>query len=530
METKIIVITGGVYSSLGKGIIASSIGRLLKESGFSISMQKLDPYLNVDPGTLSPFQHGEVFVTNDGAEADLDLGHYERFIDTPLSEMSSITSGKIYLEVIENERNGNYKGNTVQVVPHVTDMIESKIKKLISNDKPDFLIIEIGGTIGDIESLPFVEALRIFSSRYDRRNIMFVHASPIIELEANKERKTKPTQHSIKNLRSLGINPNMLVLRSSAKIKKDDLVKLSWACGIDENMIFVSQDCNYIYEVPTLLFEQGILDSLFNYFNIKKEKISIDKWKNFVKTIYDKKNSFANIAIVGKYVELNDAYLSIIESLKISSWSTSIDLKFELIDASSITSQNYESKFKDFTGILVPGGFGERGIEGKILSAKYARENKIPYFGICLGMQVALISFANDVLNLKNSNSIEFDLKTPNPIFVEMEKEKKIGGTLRKGAKTFSIDQDSLANKIYKKTEVSERHRHRFAFNNKYIDDFKNKGMIASGVSLDKVVEIFELKDHPFYIGVQFHPEFTSRPNNPQLIFKNFVEKSSLKR
>lgn len=531
METKIIVITGGVYSSLGKGIIAASIGRLLKENGFSISMLKLDPYLNVDPGTLSPYQHGEVFVTNDGAETDLDLGHYERFIDTPLSGMSSMTSGKIYLEVIENERKGNYNGNTVQVVPHVTDMIESKIKKIILANKLDFLIIEIGGTIGDIESLPFIEALRIFSAKYGRKNIMFIHASPIIELEANKERKTKPTQHSIKNLRSLGINPNMLVLRSSTEIKKEDMQKLSWTCGIDENMIFVSQDCDYIYDVPPLLFKQGILNSLFDYFEIKKRETSITNWKKFVETIHVKKTSFAYIAIVGKYVKLNDAYLSIIESLKIAAWNIGVELKFELIDASKINDDNYQLKFKNYTGILVPGGFGQRGIEGKILSAKYARENNIPYFGICLGMQMALISFAKDVLNLKNANSIEFDEKTIEPIFIEMKKENKIGGTLRRGAKLFSIKKNSLASKIYSRSEASERHRHRFAFNNDYSAVFEKSGMIISGISNDdNVAEIFELKNHPFYIGVQFHPEFTSRPNNPQAIFKSFVKSSAHKK
>lgn len=526
MKTKIIVITGGVYSSLGKGIVASSIGRILVENNFKVSMQKLDPYLNVDPGTLSPYEHGEVFVTNDGAEADLDLGHYERFIDAPLSQISSITSGKIYSEVIENERKGNYGGETVQVIPHVTDMIELKIKTIIKKNNPDFLIIEIGGTIGDIESLPFVESLRIFSSKYGRKNFLFIHCSPIIELKANKERKTKPTQHSIKNLRNLGITPNMLVLRSSVEIKKEDIVKLSWTCDIEETMIFVSKDCESIYEIPTLLFKQGILKSIFKYFNVTKKQTSMKNWNKFLDTITSEKTSKSYIAIVGKYIELNDSYLSIIESLKIASWKLGSELEFDLVDAAKLTKENYRDTLSKYTGILAPGGFGLRGIPGKVLSAKFARENKIPYFGICLGMQVAMISFANDILKLSNANSSEFDPKTKNPIFFEMSNNKNIGGSLRKGIKEFEIIENTLASKIYDNSIGHERHRHRYAFNNKYTENFEDKGMIISGISTDKIVEIIELKDHPFYIGVQFHPEFKSRPGNPHPIFEAFIKSS----
>ncbi|MGL5630552.1 MAG: CTP synthase [Mycoplasmoidaceae bacterium] len=531
MKTKIIVVTGGVYSSLGKGIIASSIGRILKENNFKISMQKLDPYLNVDPGTLSPYQHGEVFVTCDGAEADLDLGHYERFIDVNLSQEASITAGKIYSSVIEDERKGLYNGNTVQVVPHVTDKIISSINLIISKENLDFLIIEIGGTIGDIESLPFIEALRIYSGKYGIKNFMFVHASPIIELNANKERKTKPTQHSIKNLRSLGINPNMLVLRSSIFLKKEDIKKLSWTCGIEEKMIFLSKDCQYLYEIPDMLFNQGILKSIYDYFKIKNKPHSLTGWQNFLSSIDSSKLKVANIAIVGKYVELNDSYLSVIESLKLAGWKIGSDVNIELIDATKINEENYIEKLRSFTGILVPGGFGIRGIEGKILAAKYARENMVPFFGICLGMQAALISFARDILNKKDAHSTEFRENTKSPIFKLInENEENVGGTLRKGLKKILLNDKSCAFDIYKSNSVFERHRHRYAFNNNYSSEFEKKGLLFSGISDDNVSEIFEIKDHIFYMGVQFHPEFISRPSNPHPIFKYFLEKSSIEK
>ncbi len=528
MKTKIIVVTGGVYSSLGKGIVASSIGRILKEYGYKISMQKLDPYLNVDPGTLSPYQHGEVFVTKDGAETDLDLGHYERFVDNELSKYSSITSGRIYYEVLNQEREGKFGGKTVQVIPHITQQIQSKIKAIIKNDKPDFLIIEIGGTIGDIESLPFIEALRSFSGIYSRKNILFTHCAPLIKIEVNGEIKTKPTQYSIKNLMNLGIHPDILVLRTSEISSKEIKQKLSWTTDISMDNIFSSVDSKSIYDVPKLLFDQGIHKSIFSYFKITK-KGSMGNWNKFLNTIHSEKKHKASIALVGKYTELPDAYLSVIESLKIASYSENVELKLDLINSETIDSTNYINKLKGYDGILVPGGFGERGIEGKILAAKYARENKIPYFGICLGMQVACLEFARNVLKYDDANSTEFNSKTTHKIFDIMDSElsKKLGGTLRLGNIKVDIEKNTLADKIYKSSNVEERHRHRYCFGKQYVNDFANNGFIVSGTSADgEIIEIMEMKDHPFFIGVQYHPEFQSRPLKPNPIFKLFIAKS----
>ncbi|MGL4647142.1 MAG: CTP synthase [Mycoplasmoidaceae bacterium] len=527
MKTKLIIVTGGVYSSLGKGIIASSIGRILIENKHNVSMQKLDPYLNVDPGTMSPYQHGEVFVTSDGAETDLDLGHYERFIDRNLSKLSSITAGSIYYEVIQDERNGKYKGKTVQVVPHITLKIQEKISELIDRDKPDFLIIEIGGTIGDIESIPFIEALRIFSGNYGRENIMFIHCSPLLNVSTNKEIKTKPTQHSIKFVRNLGITPNILIMRSDKDLDENCIQKLSWTCDIDKSNIFVSKDSDSIYMIPKFLYEQGILKSIGKYFNIRKiENGSMDKWYSFLKTIHAKKKYEASVAIVGKYSKLIDSYMSIIESLKLTGYKLGVDLKIKLIDVTKINTDNIKEILGSFDGILIPGGFGERGMKEKILVSKYAREAKIPFFGICLGMQAACLDVSINLLNKADANSIEFDEHTSFVVFKEKTyTQKKMGGTLRLGNKEIIISDNTLAKKIYKKNSAVERHRHRFIFNNELIQTFEKSGMIFSAFSKeDKTVEIIELKDHPFFIGVQFHPEFLSRPKEVHPIFLNFVD------
>lgn len=532
MKTRIIVITGGVYSSLGKGIVASSVGRILKEFGFKISIQKLDPYLNIDPGTLSPYQHGEVFVTKDGAETDLDLGHYERFIDYELNKYSSVTAGKIYDEVLKNERSGKYHGKTVQVVSHVTNCIQEKIKNIIKLDKPDFLIIEVGGTIGDIESLPFIEALRSFSNTYSRKRMLFIHCAPLIKINVNQEIKTKPTQHSIKALMNLGIIPNLLILRSEEIATTEIKKKIAMTSDIDEKNIFTSVDCNSIYDIPKILYDQKIHKSIFSYFNIKI-KGNIDSWNNFLDTIKSPKKYESKIAIVGKYVDLSDSYLSVIESLKIASYKLGIDLNIKLIDSTKIENNNYQKILKEFDGILIPGGFGERGLDGKILSAKYARENNVPFFGICLGMQAALIEFARNVLSFKDANSIEFDKKTKHPVFKLIDKKtaNEIGGTLRLGNYEVNIIKNSLAYKIYKSNNVLERHRHRYFFNTDLCDIYSKKGVIFSGTSNNKqIVEIIEIEKHPFFIGVQYHPEFMSRPLKPSPLFESFLNSTKNKK
>ncbi|MGL5640166.1 MAG: CTP synthase [Mycoplasmoidaceae bacterium] len=527
MKTKIIVVTGGVYSSLGKGIIASSIGRILTEFNYNVSMQKLDPYLNVDPGTMSPYQHGEVFVTKDGAETDLDLGNYERFIDRDLSKFSSVTAGSIYYEVITNERNGKYEGKTVQVVPHIVLKIQERITNLIKKDKPDFLIIEIGGTIGDIESLPFIEALRIFSGTYGRKNLLFLHCSPILKVNANDELKTKPTQHSVKSLRNLGITPNILIMRSEKDLDDSIIQKLSWTCDIDKDNIFVSKDCKSIYSIPKMLYEQGIIKSISKYFEIRNfKKGSLTKWNKFLETVNNEKAYKSRIAITGKYSCLIDAYISVIESLKLSSYKVGVDLEIDLIDITKIKKENIVKKLSTYDGILIPGGFGERGIQEKILVAQYCREKKVPLLGICLGMQAACLDIAINVLKQKDASSEEFNKKSKYIVFNEkISSNKNFGGTLRLGNKEIRIVDNTLASKIYNKKIIEERHRHRYIFNNEKISDFEKSGIIFSGFSKNNnIVEIVEYKDHPFYIGVQFHPEFISRPNKIHPIFEKFIE------
>ena len=533
MKTKIIVVTGGVYSSLGKGIIASSIGRILTEFNYNVSMQKFDPYLNVDPGTMSPYQHGEVFVTSDGAETDLDLGNYERFIDRDLSKFSSVTSGSIYYEVITDERNGKYDGKTVQVVPHIVLKIQERITNLIKKNKPEFLIIEIGGTIGDIESIPFIEALRIFSGNYGRKNILFLHCSPILKVNANDELKTKPTQHSIKSLRNLGITPNILIMRSDKDLDDSTIQKLSWTCDIDKDNIFVSKDCKSIYSIPKMLYDQGIIKSISKYFQIKNfKKGSLAKWNKFLETVQNEKKYKAKIAITGKYSGLADSYMSVIESLKLASYKVGVEIEIDLIDITKITKDNTEEKLSTYNAILIPGGFGERGIKEKILVSKYCREKKVPTLAICLGMQATCLDIAINVMGKKDANSEEFDKKSDYIVFNEKTyKNKSFGGELRLGNKEIEIVDNTLASKIYNKKNIEERHRHRYIFNNEKISDFEKNGLIFSGFSKkDNVVEIVEYENHPFYIGVQFHPEFISRPNKIHPIFEKFIESMKQKK
>lgn len=531
MACKIIVVTGGVYSSLGKGIIASSIGCILKNANYKICMMKLDPYLNINPGTLSPYQHGEVFVTDDGCETDLDLGHYERFTNSNLTHNSSITSGKIYFNVLSKERTGFYNGKTVQVIPHITGEIQEKIYSLIKETKPDFLIIEIGGTIGDIESLPFIESLRILSNDYGRDNILFVHASPLFQLSTTNELKTKPTQHSIKNLRNLGIFPKILVLRNNEIISKEDKEKISWTCDIDLDNIFVSKDCKSIYEVPKILYEQGIHESIFKNFKIKSKKVDMLDWNKFLESISNEKLPKLEIGLIGKYTKLSDSYLSVIESLKIAAASINLQTSINLIESTNLNHENYIEILSKQDCIIVPGGFGKRGISGMEIAVQYARENNVPFLGICLGMQVAILETCRNILKLENFGSTEFEKDLKYKIFEENKVEKN-DNSLRLGVKEIKVSENSLAHKIYNKNIISERHRHRYSFNHQYLNEIEKAGLTITGFSEDrsKIVEIVENKNLDFFMAVQFHPEFLTRPNNPAPIFVEFLKKTNNKK
>ncbi|WP_391592201.1 CTP synthase [[Mycoplasma] cavipharyngis] len=519
MNTKIIVITGGVFSSLGKGIIAASLGRILKEKGFQVSALKLDPYLNLDPGTMSPYQHGEVFVTNDGGETDLDLGHYERFLDHKISKLSSLSAGKIYDLVLKKERNGDYKGKTVQIIPDVTNEIKDHINRLLQeNADLDFLMIEVGGTIGDIESLPFIEALRQFKNSYNKSDLMFVHVSPLVTIDTIDEIKTKPTQHSIRLLREYGIVPDLLILRSKKEVNQELKEKIAISCDLSIDSIFTCLDVINIYLIPELLYQQQIDKKIFSYFQIKPKinDNNLEVWINFTKKITAKKQYQCHLALVGKYTKLVDAYLSIIESFKLASYELEIDLKIDLINAETLTnSEIVQTTLAKYDAVCVPYGFGHRGVVGKINTIEYCRKNKVPFLGICLGMQLACIEFARNQLNYLDADSTEFNSETKHPIF-HLQKDKdaeiNLGGTLRLGAGNIELKKDSLAFRIYQKQLISERHRHRYEFNNFYLKEFEAAGLIFSGVSANNKQEIVELKDHPFFIACQYHPEFNSKP------------------
>lgn len=528
--TKYIFVTGGVVSSLGKGITAASLGRLLKDRGFNITIQKFDPYLNVDPGTMSPYQHGEVFVTEDGAETDLDLGHYERFIDINVSKYSNVTAGKVYSEVIRKERRGDYLGGTVQVIPHITNEIKTRIKKAGESSKADIVITEIGGTAGDIESLPFIESIRQLRSDLGKDNVMFIHCTLLPYIKAAGEMKTKPTQHSVKELRGLGIQPDMIVVRSEYPMTEDLRDKIALFCDIDEKSVINAKDEETIYELVMSLQAQDMDDLVLENLNLESSgEAQLEDWKHLLDNL-SKIDKTIKIGLVGKYVELQDAYLSVAESLRHAGYEVHADIDIHWINSQDVTPQNYKEILSEVDGIVVPGGFGDRGIEGKILTLNYARENKVPVLGICLGMQLATVEFARNVAGLTGANSSELDEHTPHAIIDLMPDQKDVvdlGGTLRLGSFPCVIKEGTKARELYQVSEVDERHRHRFEFNNAYKEQLEEAGMIFSGTSPDgRLVEMVELKDHPYYVGVQFHPEFQSRPTRPHPLFSGLIKAS----
>lgn len=527
MPVKYIFVTGGVVSGLGKGITAASLGRLLKARGYRVTIQKFDPYINVDPGTMSPYQHGEVFVTDDGAETDLDLGHYERFVDENLSVNSNVTTGKIYWNVISKERRGDYLGGTVQVIPHITNEIKERIYRVGKSGGTDIVITEIGGTVGDIESLPFLEAIRQAAKEVGHKNAMFIHVTLVPYIYGSGELKSKPTQHSVKEMLSLGIQPNVIVCRSNQPIPEDMRDKLSLFCNIRPQDVIQNLNAPVLYEVPLMLEEEGLAESVCYHLDLENRIPDLADWTDMVAR-YKKATDKVKIALVGKYVELHDAYLSVAESLCHAGIYNNAKVEIKWISSEDITPDTVVTLLGDCDGILVPGGFGDRGIEGMILSAKYARENKVPYFGICLGMQMAVIEYARNVLNFKGANSGEFDDECDYPVIDLMPEQKEItekGGTMRLGLYPCKLSEGSFCRNIYKDELIYERHRHRYEFNNVYRDDFIKAGLKIAGMSPDsKLVEIIELPNHPWFIGVQFHPEFKSRPNRPHPLFASFVK------
>ncbi len=532
METKFIFITGGVLSGLGKGITAASLGRLLKNRGYKVANQKLDPYINIDPGTMSPYEHGEVFVTDDGAETDLDLGHYERFTDENLTANSSITSGKIYLNVIEKERRGDYLGKTVQVIPHVTNEIKEKIYSFEKQDV-DIVITEIGGTVGDIESQPFLEAIRQIGLEREANKCSFIHVTLLPYISGSNELKSKPTQHSVKELQSIGINPDILVCRADIKIPQNMKEKIAMFCNVRKENVIENSTVKNLYEVPLMLEKEGLADAVCKKLELKNKKANNQTWEDMCKKITKiKEEAQVKIAIVGKYVKLEDSYLSVAESLRHGGFANNVHVDVNFIDSETINSINVKEKLKEYNGLVIPGGFGDRGIDGMITTIKYARENKVPILGICLGMQMMVIEFAKDVLKLKDVNSEEFDEKCQNPVIHIMEDQKiikKKGGTMRLGAYPCTIKKNSYTYKIYESENISERHRHRFEFNNAYRDEMEKNGLKIVGTSPDNMlVEIVEIpeKEHPFFVGGQFHPEFKSRPDRVAPLFKELIKKS----
>ena len=538
MNTKYIFVTGGVVSGLGKGITAASLGRLLKARGLTVTIQKFDPYINVDPGTMSPFQHGEVFVTDDGAETDLDIGHYERFIDENLNKFSNVTTGKIYQHVINMEREGRYLGETVQVIPHITNEIKRRIYRENDTKKTDIVITEIGGTIGDIESLPYIEAIRQIKTELGQDNVLYLHVTLIPFINSSEEIKTKPTQHSVKELMQSGIIPDIIVCRTSQHLQESHRNKIALFCNVPKGNVFENFDEPNIYGVPLMLEAQGLSDVVCRHFKLDTAKIDLTNWTDLVRK--QKKISIESgrvkIAIVGKYVAMKDAYISLSEALNHSGIYNDINIDIEWISAEDLEDIEDISKyFKGVNGLIIPGGFGERGIEGKIEAIKYARENKIPYLGICLGMQLMCVEFARNVLKLEDANTIEVNEDTKNPIITLMEEQKKSilkGGTMRLGAFDCDIKEGSLAHQLYGKTIISERHRHRYEFNNAYAEKMEAAGFVITGHLKDaNLAEIAEIKDHPYMIGVQFHPELKSRITNPHPLFLGFVDaaKKSIK-
>ncbi|MFH1012831.1 MAG: CTP synthase [Candidatus Peregrinibacteria bacterium] len=528
---KYIFVTGGVCSSLGKGIASASIGNLLKASGFKVFTQKLDPYLNVDPGTMSPFQHGEVYVTDDGAETDLDLGHYERFIDTPLNKLSSTSTGQVYQEVLDKERKGDYLGGTIQIVPHITDEIKRRIRDAAKQTKCDIMLCEIGGTVGDIEGQPFLEALRQMRNEEGRKNTLFIHLTLLPYLKSSGELKTKPTQLSVRTLQSMGIHPDMIMLRADGKIEKKHLVKISHFCDVELEAVIPAPTVKSIYEVPLNFQKYNLVETLCRQLELKYRKLDLKDWEAMVNRIHESTQEI-QIGLAGKYNELDDAYLSVIEAIKSASFYHRRKANIVWIDAEKIEAGDTREwkKLHKVDGVVVPGGFGVRGTEGKILVAEYCREEKVPYLGLCLGAQIMTIEFARNVVGIKNATSEEFVPKAKNKVvhFLPGQHEKKAkGGTLRLGSWPCHIKKSTHAYKAYQKTSIDERHRHRYEFNNKFKAELEKKGLIFSGLSPDgELMEIVEIKDHPFMLGSQFHPEFKSRPNRPHPLFRDFIKAS----
>jgi len=527
--TKYIFVTGGVVSSLGKGITASSLGRLLKNRGLKVFMQKFDPYINIDPGTMSPYQHGEVFVTDDGAETDLDLGHYERFIDENLSKASNITSGRIYNSVINKERRGDYLGGTVQVIPHITNEIKSKLFQAAEESGADIIITEIGGTVGDIESLPFLEAIRQARRDLGYKNTIFIHTTLVPYLRAAKELKTKPTQHSVKELRGLGITPDVIVLRTSHDITNSMREKIALFCDVKKEAVIEAKDCDILYEVALKLKEQNLDDLVCEHFRLKTDECDLTEWTALVQRVKSLAKE-VTIALVGKYVSLQDAYLSVSEALSHAGYHHHAKVNIKWINAGEVTDDNMKEHFHDVSGIVVPGGFGERAVEGKIRAIKYARENNIPFLGLCLGMQMATVEFARNVCNLEGANSTEMDADTKYPIIDYLPEQYEginMGGTLRLGLYNCKIKEGSLAHNAYKKIDIKERHRHRYEFNNEYKDVLEKCGLVFSGMNPETgLAEIIELHNHKFFIATQFHPEFLSRPQRSHPLFREFIGSS----
>ena len=532
-----IFVTGGVVSSLGKGLSSASLAYLLKSQGYKVRVRKMDPYLNVDPGTMSPFQHGEVFVTDDGAETDLDLGHYERFTNISAKQSDNITTGKIYSEIIKKERKGGYLGKTVQVIPHVTDRIKQFIKTDIKNE--DFVICEIGGTVGDIESLPFLEAIRQFSNEIGRNKTMFIHLTLVPFLKSSDEIKTKPTQHSVKELRSIGIQPDIVICRSQQSIPFDQRKKISLFCNVPIQNVIETVDVRTIYEAPISFYNEKLDKQVLKYFKLKpKKKINLNNWKKITKTVLKTKKT-VNIAIIGKYVNLKDAYKSLDEALVHGGIKNNVKINLIRFESDKIKKNHVSKIFKNVSGLLIPGGFGKRGTDGKIAAINYARKNKIPFLGICFGMQMAIVEFAKNVLKINNAGSTELS-KNVFPVIALMNEwnkngklikgtNKNLGGTMRLGSYEAKLRHNSLIHKIYKSKSIFERHRHRYEVNNKLKDKFEKKGLIFSGMSPDnQLPEIIELKNHPWFIGVQFHPEFKSRPLSPHPLFCSFIKAAKL--
>ena len=525
---KYIFVTGGVVSSLGKGITAASLGRLLKNRGIKVTIQKFDPYINIDPGTMSPYQHGEVFVTDDGAETDLDLGHYERFIDINLTKMSNITAGKVYWNVLNKERKGDYLGSTVQVIPHITNEIKQRVYDVAQADNADVVITEIGGTVGDIESLPFIEAIRQVKKEVGKNDVLYIHVTLVPFISAAGELKTKPTQHSVKELRGIGIQPDIIVCRTEKELSKEMKEKLALFCDVDANAVIENRTASTIYEVPLMMQKEGLDRIVLEKLNMDVSPANMEDWERMVYKINHPSKKI-KIAVVGKYVELPDAYMSVTEALHHAGIANDCDVRIQWVNSEKIENSDVELSevFAGCKGILVPGGFGDRGVEGKIVAIQYARENKIPFLGLCLGMQCAVIEFARHVCGLEDANSTEFNEETSAPVIALMNSQKDVvkkGGTMRLGAYPCKLAEGTNARKAYGEAESQERHRHRFEFNNAYRAQLSEAGLVISGtLPDDSLVEVVEVKDHPWFVASQFHPELKSRPNNPHPLFRDFI-------